>query len=343
MSAMSAILKSGATDRYSLQDLKHHALEFERKQNAYQTDDNKIKSVAQRLLALKKRRRFQDIHDIRVLEEKLTFLRTRPPRIPIETLCLPLIATQKHKHRAQQIIFNRLFKKEQRSKKKGTQNQVYHCQCGADRLANFTTGTLACSTCGHVQQMLLKNAPTTLGEEIEKNPEYNRVPLYTKFLRQYLRHDIEIDPQILNMLLKELFLTHSFHNSKCKPNILVVILRKAGKHKWIPYVVTISRLLNRENDNLFLDEHHITRLVDRFREILTVFKQAHGCKFLNYDFITHQMLLMDGHQDLASLFSCHKTPEVFSRSMKRLRSLCLTLQKVSTNFDWNVPTQLPHR
>jgi len=189
--------------------------------------------------------------------------------------------------------------------------------------------------------MLLKNAPTALGEEIEKNPEYNRVPLYTKFLRQYLRHDIEIDPKILNLLLKELFLTHSFHNTKCKPNVLVVILRKAGEHKWIPYAVTISRLLNRKNDSLFLEEEDITRLVDKFTEILTVFKQAHGCKFLNYDFITHQMLLMDGRRELASLFPCHKTPEVFFRSMKRLTTLCTTLKTIDTKFQWRVPTQLP--
>lgn len=333
--------KATTVERYTLQALKHHALEFDRKQNEYKINQDKINKVSQKLRALKKRRRFQDIHDIKVLEEKLQLLNTKPSRVPIENLCIPLIASEKHKRHTQQIIFNRLFKKESQSNKKPIQNRVYYCQCGAKRLANFTTGTLACSTCGHVQQMLQKNAPTALGEEIEKSPEYNRVPLYTKFLRQYLRHDIEIDPKILNLLLKELFLTHSFHNTKCKPNVLVVILRKAGEHKWIPYVVTISRLLNRENDSLFLNEQDIVRLVDRFTEILTVFKQAHGCKFLNYDFITHQMLLMDGRRELATLFPCHKTPEVFFRSMKRLTTLCDTLSSKNTKFEWKVPVQLP--
>ena len=63
--------KATTVERYTLQALKHHALEFDRKQNEYKINQDKINKVSQKLQTLKKRRRFQDIHDIKVLEEKL--------------------------------------------------------------------------------------------------------------------------------------------------------------------------------------------------------------------------------------------------------------------------------
>lgn len=316
---------------FSLADLRHHVIEFDRKQRLVPSV-KEIACLRQKLERLKRTSTFLSIHRQRELEQKIIQLGKPPIRIPIEQLCQCLVdpsndLTQK------QIIYNKIFNK-------STSPSVLTkgCnKCNVDFILDYTASTMTCPTCGEMQQMLRRFIPNSLGEEIEKTQEYNRVPLFAKFLNQYVHHDIEIPDDVLECILRAMFTSHSFHREKCRPSQIVAILRASSLHKYVPYAVMITRILNREDGATFLTRDEVNMLIERFKELLGVFSGTKGCKFLNYDFISHQMLLMEGKTEKAKLFTCHKTNDVRARSIARLKNMCEELNKSPRMFRWFVP------
>jgi len=316
--------------------------------NEKQTSSNRsrVLKIKETLALIQARGDIQDIHTVLDLQRELASIEadTKARVLPYGQISSTLIPVQQNAAMEQSIIYSSVFGTNYKPR---LLDRSMCLICSTKYIVNTMAAQTYCPSCGVTFSMYedtLDNQHTRgkIGTTVETSQRqiYRRPPLYKKFIQQYNEHMPEIPVSIYDTILRELFKTHTFDSSKCRPTPIIAILRKHKYTQWIPYALKISRILNNERSDLYLKEDTIMRLMERFNEIIAFTKEDKKEKFLNYEFLTHQMLLMDDKVDNAWLFKCHKTEGVYERSMSRLKRLISLLEQRDTVFEWFVPSQI---
>ena len=129
-----------------------------------------------------------------------------------------------------------------------------------------------CPKCGTSEHLLYCNSDFIQNEEV-KNNQYERGPLYHKYLMQF--HEDAPDPptEVINIVYRHLSKVHIMLSSKVKPTPISQILRQEGLQKWTSMAVRIAKTINRE-PIVKLSTALIDRLVLRFNKITQAFSMT---------------------------------------------------------------------
>ena len=323
---------------YTLQELKYR-LTTRLEEDTHTDHTCPRTQLKAELNALRSKCNRNDIHNIRDLEKKLLSLDTPPVRLPISDLCGSLVPQRPEFKEEQNIIYRKLFGSPVTTQlATDTTAQCTQCQCSY--VYNQISAQRVCPSCGITTKTYQYLTDLEYIDELTRRQEYKRVPLYRRFLVLYNTDIPDIPRHVYEVILDHLFKNHTFRRSKCRPTPIIAILRKEKLTDYIPYALKMSRTLNSEPSNMYLPHDKIERLIQRFSEIMQVFDDTKKEKFLNYEFLTHQMLLMDRLTNYAQLFKCHKTECVYRRSMRRLETICTKLASIETIFEWFIPDQI---
>ena len=205
------------------------------------------------------------------------------------------------------------------------------CKTGLQR--NLSRSVRVCPTCQMTTQTMKDSIIPIPQLRSKRTIVYNRCSLYRKYIMQFHANAPAIPRHLLDILHQKLFNVHILTSAKCRPTPIANILRQTQNTQWVSHAVRISRLMNKCRPILFT-QSIIDRLVQRCEIIneynATQLPEDCKSKFLNFDFITKQFLLMDEHKSLAVLFTAHKTKKVLERAENRLRCLCDTLNATNT-------------
>jgi hypothetical protein len=320
---------------YTPHDLKFHLIQVS---NQTTEPDNTYIDIKQQIATLTALNSIEHIHMIRALEESLHKQTTHTTVVPYDRLCRSLFPLKPDVYTDQNIIYASLFNVS--SKHSEQINDVTCRTCKVKYITNKRESEKYCPHCGYTLRVFDDSVETQQNDELTRRQDYKRLPLYNRFIQQY-NTDIPVVPnKVYDIILRELFRVHSFSRTKCRPTPVMTILRKHNLCYWLPYTLKICRILNADRQDVYLPDEVIAQLVYRFEELILIFEDMKKEKFLNYEFLTHQMLLMDGHTDHATLFKCHKTATVYIRSMSRLKTLCEVLQYKETKYVWFTPPQI---
>ena len=228
------------------------------------------------------------------------------------------------------------------------QNRCVHCNV----LYTFdnVTNVHVCQTCGRTVDVLFINEDTMsetqyvadmqmTGTSVSKSTEYNyvRSPLYRRYLSQFGEDLPGIPLEVMRVLYKYLSNIHLQNSIRCRPTPVTNILRTHGFTKWAACAMRITKMFNGEPIPM-LSLTLIDRLVERFELIFTV-ATAQKHKLPSFEFITHILLYLEGHADLAQSFVLHKTRVVLRRIAADLYTLIDTVKTSTTqNLVWeNLP------
>lgn len=310
-------------------------------QQQHEQDQTRVLYLTGEINRLKEMNDRMNLHNIRDMEGELCTLRTPSSDLPLKQMCQSILPIAEKVQREQEIIFSSMFGSV--LKQRRSPNDNYKCArgCNIKNVINTCVAEMYCPGCGNTSSIYENdNEHHFQTDELYRKQIYRRKPLYQRFLQQYNQTVPDIPQNIYDIILKDLFKTHVFSSTKCRPTPIIAILRKHKQVQWIPYALKISRILNNDRRDVYLPDTVIDRLLERFSEIVTLTNEDKKEKFLNYEFLTHQMLLMDNKPHHAALFKCHKTEGVYERSMSRLHILVAQLELCDTTFEWFVPTQV---
>jgi hypothetical protein len=210
------------------------------------------------------------------------------------------------------------------------------CQkCNTELLTLTQESMNMCPKCGTSEHLIYCTSDFIQNEEI-KNNQYERGPLYRKYLMQF--HEEAPDPpeDVINIVYRHLSKVHIMLSSKVKPTPISQILREEGLQKWSAMSVRIAKIINRE-PIVKLSTVLIDRLVVRFNKITHAFsltKKKERKKIMNFEFLTKQFLIMEKRYDLSEWYSLHKTRAVLFSADNRLERCCKAM--ANDDLDWEV-------
>jgi len=196
---------------------------------------------------------------------------------------------------------------------------------------------VVCPECGDSEHLIYCNSDFIENVDVKSN-QYERGPLYRRYLMQFHENAPVPPPDVINIVYKQLSKVHIMLSTKVKPTPIAQILRDEKLQKWTPYSVRIAKYINNE-PIVSLPQDLLERLVMRFEKITKVFtvtKQKHRKKIMNFEFLTKQFLHMENRPDLAEWFACHKTRLVLKQADTRLRRCSKQLEETDKEFKWNV-------
>lgn len=322
---------------YSLGELRDQLLA---RQTVHAEKKPNLVVLKRELSDLTKNTSRENIHNIMDKKREISRSRVEERKTPYDAMvaCLVPRANSTALHHKQNIIYKMIF----------NESSLRLVTCDSDRVCpscdkvyvvSQRRAVQSCPGCGHTTRRYESIQENQFLDELHVKQVYKRIPLYRRFLLQYNTDEPDIPAEVYDVILKGLFQCHVFTRAKCKPTPITHILRKHKLSKWIPYALKISRTLNSEDPIEYLPDNVIDTLLSRFEEIVNVFEVGAKGKFLNYEFLTHMMLLMDGKTQYTPMFGCHKTANVYTRSMGRLQQLCAKLKELpTTKHSWDLPT-----
>lgn len=206
--------------------------------------------------------------------------------------------------------------------------------CHTDFLVRPSDSMLICPKCGK-SETVIYYAPEYIDQTENKHNQYERGPLYRKYISQFHVDAPEIPLEVIRTIKKHMTKIHMLLPGKVKQTPVMDILRNENYRKWVPSAVRIARHINGEVEIKF-DQDLIDRLVYRFNKITSVFdaaKMQNRKKIMNFEFLTHQFLYMENRSDLAEWFSCLKTRKVLKQAEIRFKRCCMILQKTD-ELNW---------
>ena len=194
-----------------------------------------------------------------------------------------------------------------------------------------------CVVCGLARDFLYCSADY-LDEEFTKSIDYERAPLYKKYLLQF--HEQAANPPypVMSLLYQELSKVHMMIKSKIKPTPIAQILRNYGFHAWSHMAQRVCKLLNAEVLPSLSEEliHRLLARFDKVSQTFTLVVKESRKKILNFEYLTHQFLTMENRPDLANCFSLHRTREVLRNADKTLSLCCAVILRSNTTENWNM-------
>lgn len=202
---------------------------------------------------------------------------------------------------------------------------IYTCiQCNGRRLYDYSNAILSCEECG-LSIIYQENSETKqfMNGSEPSVTVYDRVMLYKKHIEQYTNAKVTIPETVIDEVRRLLFNVKINSSSKCKAPLISKMLKENKLGKWSKHSVHISRLVTHGTKEM-LSPSIIEKLVRRF-DILNRYHRedlTQKCKFMNFDFVTKQLLYMEGYSEIAKLFPTHKTADVEGRAQNRLSVIC---------------------
>jgi hypothetical protein len=209
--------------------------------------------------------------------------------------------------------------------------ESYTCsECNKLLIVDNIESTSICRSCG----LTFANIDFLEPEGIrikKKDIEYERAPLYSKYLQQFSSFVMgQVPQEILETIFNQLYASHLLNRQRIKPTPIISMLKTNKLNDYVPFAYKISKIMNRE-EMVYLSDEIIQKLNRRFVVLTSLFKntvQETG-KFLSFEFLTRQFLLMEGEKSLANNFSIHKTKQVLLRAEQRLEKYCKLLNSPS--------------
>jgi hypothetical protein len=195
--------------------------------------------------------------------------------------------------------------------------------CQGALLVSSVDSMAICGTCG-VSSMFL-HCPTDYTEQDSvKTIEYERAPLYRRYLMQF--HEDAENPSydILSIVYNELANVHMMMSVKVKPTPVTQIMRKHARHKWAHMAQRLCKFINAETVPVFSNDL-INRLIGRFNKVSEAFLETikqNRKKIMNFEYLTRQFLLMEGKEAEAECFDSHKSRAVVNKSDQILATCC---------------------
>jgi len=209
--------------------------------------------------------------------------------------------------------------------------------CNTATLFETTTSLSVCPRCG-ISKPVVYCETTDLIEykgRRRKNT-YNRVPLYSRFVRQFsMEFDPMSFPNIRSLLMKHIRNKHICSLKLAKPTPVSNFLRLENLGKLIPYAVRICKFLNGEKIPV-MDEPLLERLSERFAILTAVLKDMdvkEKKKLMSFEYITKQFLLMEGRRDLAECFLKHKTRKIVQEADLRIFLCCEHINRQIASYE----------
>ena len=208
------------------------------------------------------------------------------------------------------------------------------CQLGM--LYQASASLCVCPACGNSKQLIHfdSSEPIEFKGRKRKNT-YNRVPLFSKFVKQFSKTLDPLDPKTLAGLLKHIRNKHSSPLKLAKPTPIANFLRSERLGSLMHCALRICKALNGEKIPLFEDDL-IDRLCDRFAILTAVLKDMDlkdKKKIMNFEYITKQFLLMENEIELASCFLNHKTREIVVEADLRFFLCCEHINRLLDMYE----------
>lgn len=195
--------------------------------------------------------------------------------------------------------------------------------CGASMLEDSIESKISCEACGTTGRVMYAQAGSEHANTSDKNSQYDRIPLFLRYLKQFELGAVHIPEAVLHTVTAGLFDAHMLIHAKCRQAPAIEILRRSGNGKWCTQVLRICRMLNPDRPP-DIPRAVIEEVYVRFTILSAVVKTAITIKskFLNFEFLAKQFLIMDGQHKWAEQFSFHKTKTVLIRAESRLNEIC---------------------
>lgn len=191
-----------------------------------------------------------------------------------------------------------------------------------------------CPKCGESEKFIYCNSDFLQNDDTKVN-QYERGPLYRKYLMQFHQDVPDPPDDVIDIVFKHLSKVHIMLKSKVKPTPISQILRQENLQKWTSMSVRISKMINGE-PIVKLSTVIIDRLVLRFNKITRAFsrtKKKDRKKIMNFEFLTKKFLLMENLPELSEWYSLHKTRDVLSSADRRLERCCKSMKDDVLNWD----------
>ena len=168
-------------------------------------------------------------------------------------------------------------------------------ECGTELITLSQESMNICpnTDCGASEHLIYCTSDFIQNTET-KNSQYERGPLYRKYLSQFHEHTLDPPKEVINVVYKHLSRVHMMLSTRVKPTPIAQILRQENLQKWAPMAFRIAKMINQE-PIVKLSTEMIDRLVAKFDKINSVFNQT-KCKTrkktMNFEYVTKQMLSM---------------------------------------------------
>lgn len=205
--------------------------------------------------------------------------------------------------------------------------------CNTEYVMAATESKMICPSCGDTDNLVHSN--TEFVDEAEPTkpaPEYERGPVYRKYLMQYHEDAPSPPPEVINIVYKHLSKVHIMLSTKVRPTPITQILREEKLQKWTPYAAVIAKHINNEHI-VKLSQDLIDRLVERFNKLLKYSMDRK--KSMNFEFLTRNFLSLEGRPEY-QYFACHKTRDVLNHADQRLRDYSKELETLDDLSNWRV-------
>lgn len=196
--------------------------------------------------------------------------------------------------------------------------------CKGSLLISGSDSMAICSACGESNPFLHCSADY-MEHESSKVVEYERTPLYRRYLTQFHKDAENPSYDILSVVYNELSTIHMMLSCKVKPTPVTQIMRKYSHHKWAHMAQRLCKFINSEKIPM-LSSELIDKLVCRFNKISDAFletsKQQNRKKIMNFEYLTRNFLKMEGMQSDADCFGLHKSRSVVDNADQILGKCC---------------------
>lgn len=221
-----------------------------------------------------------------------------------------------------------------------------HCeQCGRVKHFENATSLALCQHCGLASRVLHVKADTSNDLLVFKNSrtkrcstnkQYERVPLYRRYLSQFSVDAEAIPDEVMARLYLELSTIHLLTSTRCKSTPVANILRNIpGFARFSSQSIKISKLFNGEPVPV-LSHEVMQRMLFRFSVLASVSNMVSG-KLPSFELISHLSLRLDNHNLLSESFLIHKTANVLRASEQKLKILFAACKEKEPGLSWMMP------
>ena len=215
-------------------------------------------------------------------------------------------------------------------------------QCGTylQTLTSEAKSICPNTRCGNTTHILDYHVDM-IQQEDNKKPEYNKIPLFRRFVTQFSVDVPDPKQDHIDIMLDALVHEHILLPSRVKPTRVAKIMREAKLPQCASMPVRISRIINGEPPIRFSTDL-INRLVIRFTKytyaqkmiVTDTTKELPEIVKLSNEFLTKYFLMMEGEYKLSRHFHMQKTREVNIKAESWFNHCCVILQQSSDQMVW---------
>ena len=163
----------------------------------------------------------------------------------------------------------------------------------------------------------------------------HRVPLYKKYLSQFLEDAEEIPSVVMELVYKSLSYVHIMSSVRCRVTTVLQILKNSEHKSFCSQASRICRVFNGEPVPVISVEL-MSQMVRKFEAICEVggLKEFSKRKLHSFEFLSCILFRSEGRSDLAAMVSMHKTKTAIQLADFRIKQIIRVVKQNHPEMTW---------